>query len=290
MPISKHRHRPPQLDRERLAQVILWLPLHQLVRPNAHPRQPSGQQPFGQGQQRSNQQQQAPRGPSTSETKSESPAPQQPATPQPQTNVVNLPGPDKKENEKSSTPAATNGTNGAEASSPVSKTPVEPIIGLFVMNVTSDEAVRELFKDEDKEKILKIEKWGQSNKVAHFKTIEERDAVLQSLPEDVKSRTGEDRSRPLVKIFQPRENKTFGGNRGGAGNWGSSRGGNNSNTPQGGYRSGGASDSEGGRGGRGGRGGCTKRTWWRAWTRTWTRLQERFIAGAIERNPSTTDS
>lgn len=219
--------------------------------------QPSGQPPFNQGQQRPSQQQQPPRGPA--ETKSESPAPQQPATPQPQTNVVNLPGPDKKENEKTSTPAvATNGTNGAEASSPVSKTPVEPIIGLFVMNVTSDEAVRELFKDEDKEKILKIEKWGQSNKVAHFKTIEERDAVLQSLPEDVKSRTGEDRSRPLVKIFQPRENKSFGGSRGGAGNWGSSRGGNNTSTPQGGYRSGGgggASDSEGGRGGRGGRGG-----------------------------------
>jgi len=219
---------------------------------------PSSQQPFGQGQQRPSQQQQAPRGTTASETKPDSPAPQQPATPQPQTNVVNLPGPDKKENEKVSTPAATNGTNGAEASSPVSKTPVEPIIGLFVMNVTSDEAVRELFKDEDKEKIIKIEKWGQSNKVAHFKTIEERDAVLQSLPEDVKSRTGEDRSRPLVKIFQARENKTFGGNRGGAGNWGSSRGGNNSSTPQGGYRSGGASDSEGGRGARGGRGGAPR--------------------------------
>jgi hypothetical protein len=216
--------------------------------------QPSGQQPFNQGQQRPNQQQQPSRGPSAPEAKSESPAPQQPATPQPQTNVVNLPGPDKKENEKIGTPAATNGTNGAEAASPVSKTPVEPIIGLFIMNVTSDEAVRELFKDEDKDKILKIEKWGQSNKVAHFKTIEERDAILQSLPEDVKSRTGEDRSRPLVKIFQPRENKSFGGSRGGAGNWGSSRGGNSSSTPQAGYRSGGASDSEGGRGGRGGRG------------------------------------
>jgi hypothetical protein len=219
--------------------------------------QSSGQQPFNQGQQRPNQQQQQqqpPRGPSVPEAKSESPAPQQPATPQPQTNVVNLPGPDKKENEKIGTPAATNGTNGAEAASPVSKTPVEPIVGLFIMNVTSDEAVRELFKDEDKDKILKIEKWGQSNKVAHFKTMEERDAVLASLPEDVKSRTGEDRSRPLVKIFQPRENKSFGGSRGGAGNWGSSRGGNNSSTPQGGYRSGGASDSEGGRGGRGGRG------------------------------------
>ncbi|KAF8862193.1 hypothetical protein BDZ45DRAFT_671243 [Acephala macrosclerotiorum] len=223
--------------------------------PTGPARSPSGQppQPFNQSQQQ-RPPQQAPRGPAVPDVKSESPAPK-PATPQPQTNV-NLPGPtDKKENEKMSTPAATNGTSNGDAASPVAKTqPTEPIIGLFIMNVTSDEAVRELFKDEDKEKILKIEKWGQSNKVAHFKTIEERDAVLASLPEDVKSRAGEDRSRPLVKIFQPRESKSFGGNRGGAGNWGSSRGGNSSGTPQGGYRSGGASDSEGGRGGRGGRG------------------------------------
>jgi hypothetical protein len=219
-------------------------------------RTPSSQppaQPYNQGQQRSQQQQ--PRGPTVPERTGESPAPQpKPATPQPQTNVVNLPTGDKKENEKA--PTATNGTstNGAaDAASPVSKTPSEPIVGLFIMNVTSDEAVRELFKDRGEDKILKIEKWGQSNKVAHFKTLDERDAVLAGLPEDVKSRTGEDRSRPLVKIFQPRENKSFGTNRGGAGNWGSSRGGN-SNAPQGGYRSGGASDSEGGRGGRGGRG------------------------------------
>jgi Protein of unknown function (DUF2433) len=215
------------------------------------PAQPS-QQAFGQGQR---PQQQPPRGPSASELKSESPGPQpKPATPQPQTNVVNLPAPDKKENEKGA--AATNGTssNNTEAASPGPKTPSEPIFGLFIMNVTSDEAVKELFKDEDKEKIVRIDKWGQSNKVAVFKTAEERDSILQALPEDVKSRQGEDRSRPLVKIFQPRENKSFSGNRGGAGNWGSSRGGSTSTAPQGGYRSGGASDSEGGRGGRGGRG------------------------------------
>ncbi|KAH6713944.1 hypothetical protein DL95DRAFT_447988 [Leptodontidium sp. 2 PMI_412] len=206
--------------------------------------------------------QQPPRGPAVPDMKPESPAPQQkPATPQPQTNVVNLPGPtDKKENERA--PTATNGnSNGADATSPVTKPAGEPIIGLFIMNVTSDEAVRELFKDEDKEKILKIEKWGQSNKVAHFKTLDERDAILAGLPDDVKSRTGEDRSRPLVKIFQPRESnnsKPFTGTRGGAGNWGSSRGGNNTGNPQGGYRSGGASDSEGGRGGRGGRGGAQR--------------------------------
>lgn len=208
--------------------------------PNVQPPQP----------QRGQQQQQPPSsGPGRT---TESPAPPQPKseTPQPQTNV-NLPA-STKENEKLNTSTPTNGatTNGAaEAASPVTKAPSEPIIGLFVMNVTSDEAVRDLFKEEDKAKILKIEKWGQSNKVAHFKTVEERDAVLASLPEEVKSRTGEDRSRPLVKIFQQRENKGYAANRGGAGNWGSSRGGN-SNT-QGGYRSGGASDSEGGRGGRG---------------------------------------
>lgn len=209
------------------------------------PAQPT--QPFSQR----GPQQQPPRGPAVPEIKSESPAPK-PATPQPQTNVVNLPGPaDKKENEKTTNG---NATNGAESTSPVAKPAGEPIVGLFIMNVTSDEAVRDLFKDEDKEKILKIEKWGQSNKVAHFKTLDERDTILAGLPEDVKSRTGEDRSRPLVKIFQPRENKPFSGTRGGAGSWGSSRGGNNSSNPQGGYRSGGASDSEGGRGGRGGRG------------------------------------
>ncbi len=218
--------------------------------PSRSPAQPS-QQPYGQGQQR-----QGPpsRGPPGQELKSESPA-IKPATPQPQTNVVNLPGPsDKKENEKG---AATNGTSGSgDAPSPITKN-AEAVIGLFIMNVTTEEAVRDLFDDEHKAKILRIEKWGQSNKVAFFKTTEERDAALTSLPEDVKSRAGEDRSRPLVKIFQPRDNKTFTGNRGGAGNWGSSRGGN-SGAPSGGYRSGGggggASDSEGGRGNRGNRG------------------------------------
>lgn len=219
--------------------------------PNAQP----ATQTFNQSQQRG----QPPRGPTGPERTGESPAPK-PATPQPQTNVVNLPA-STKENEKIGTPAATNGApaNGAEATSPVAKTPSEPIIGLFIMNVTSDEAVYELFQPEDRAKITKVEKWGQSNKVAHFKTIEERDAILAALPEDIKSRAGEDRSRPLVKVFQQRENKTYTSNRGGAGNWGSSRGGNTSNAPQGGYRSGGASDSEGGRGGRGGRGGARGR-------------------------------
>ncbi|KAH8816208.1 hypothetical protein F5884DRAFT_213870 [Xylogone sp. PMI_703] len=220
---------------------------------------PAPAQPFNQGQPRTQtQQQQQPRGPTGPDRTTDSPAPFQPkpATPQPPQTTTAAPAPGK-EGEKTSTPAATNGAsaNGGDVTSPVTKTQSEQIIGLFIMNVTSDEAVRDLFSEEDKGKIVKIEKWGASNKVAHFKTVEERDAVLARLPEDTKSRSSEDRSRPLVKIFQPKERGSYTSNRGGAGSWTSSRGGNTSNTAQGGYRSGGASDSEGGRGGRGGRGG-----------------------------------
>ncbi|RGP61113.1 hypothetical protein FLONG3_10621, partial [Fusarium longipes] len=138
-------------------------------------------------------------------------------------------------------------------SSPAPKTPASDIIGLFIMNVSTEEQCRDLFSEEDRNKILKVDKWGNSNKVVQFKTIEERDAALDRLPDDVKTRTQEDRSKPLVKVFQHRENKTF-PNRGGAGNWGSSGRGGATNTS--GYRSaGGASDSESNRrGGRGGRG------------------------------------
>lgn len=133
------------------------------------------------------------------------------------------------------------------------------------MNAQSDDQTKELFADEDLSKIVKIEKYGQTNKVVHFKTTEDRDGAMMRLPEEAKHRTTEDRSKPLVKIFIPREsNKPFGRERGGAGTWGSSnRGGaNTSGAAQSGYRSAGggtgtASDSEGAgrRGGGGGRGG-----------------------------------
>lgn len=230
------------------------------------PATSSGPQPFGQNPQRGPNQQQQPRGPTAPAKNAESPAGfqgQKPATPQPaQTNVVNLPV--AKENEKIIAPAATNGnTNGsAETSASPAPKSAEPAMGLFIMNTSSDDQVKELFKEEDRAKIVKIEKWGASNRVAHFVGQEERDTALANIAEEYKKRNKDDpnaRSTPLVTIFQPRENK-FSGNRGGAGNWGSSgRGGNNTNATQGGYRSGGggggASDSEGGRGGRG-RGGA----------------------------------
>ncbi|KAI9896598.1 hypothetical protein N3K66_008770 [Trichothecium roseum] len=170
-----------------------------------------------------------------------------PGTPQP--GQVGGPTPAGKEGEK----PANGSANGPEpVSSPAPKASTADIIGLFIMNATSEEQCRDLFAEEDKTNIVKVEKWGAVNKVVHFKTLDDRDAAMARLPDDVKTRTQEDRSKPLVKIFQPREGKPF-SNRGGAGQWGSSRGGATSSS---GYRSaGGASDSESNRrGGRGGRG------------------------------------
>jgi len=183
-----------------------------------------------------------------------------PATPQPAPTASPAP----RESKESS--AANGATGGADSSSPAPKNPADNIIGLFVMNAQSDEQVRDLFADEDKPKIIKIEKWGQANKVAQFKTVEDRDAAMDRLPDDVKNRAPgqEDRSKPLVRIFQPPPTRQF-TSRGGAGNWGSSRGGGGGprdagNAPSG-YRSAGggtASDSEGA-GRRGGRGGARGR-------------------------------
>lgn len=168
--------------------------------------------------------------------------PAKPATPQPSQANAN------KDVEK--TPASANG-GPDPITSPAPKIVPSDIIGLFIMNVSTEEQCRDLFSDEDKAKIVKIDKWGSSNKVVQFKNIADRDTAMDNLPDSVKTRTSEDRTKPWVKIFQPRETKV--GTRGGAGNWGgNARGGASAS----GYRSaGGASDSESNiRGGRGGRG------------------------------------
>ncbi|KAI0152722.1 hypothetical protein GGR57DRAFT_470092 [Xylariaceae sp. FL1272] len=211
-----------------------------------------------------------PSGPQRS-TSSAAPAPKpaaaaplqtKPATPKP-AGTTPAPSATVKENEK---PAGTNGaTNGPEsAPSPGPRPTNDAIIGLFVMNVQSDEQTKDIFPEEHKTKITKVEKWGNNsnNKVAHFPTIEDRDAAYASLADEFKVRQSEDRSKPLVKIFQPRENKPYTARGGGAGNWGSSRGRDSAS----GYRSagdrgtmsGGESGPEtsrrGGRGGGRGRG------------------------------------
>ncbi|KAI1369982.1 hypothetical protein F5Y08DRAFT_291898 [Xylaria arbuscula] len=202
------------------------------------------------------------------QSKAATPLQTKPATPKPTAPPT---APAAKETEK---PTTSNGaTNGPEtAPSPGPRPTAESIIGLFVMNVQSDEQTRDIFPEEHKGKITKVEKWGNNsnNKVAHFQTLEERDAAYASLADEFKVRQSEDRSKPLVKIFQPRESKPFQNRGSGAGTWGSNRGRDSAS----GYRSagdrgalsGGESGPEtnrrGGRGGprgprgeRGGRGG-----------------------------------
>lgn len=184
-----------------------------------------------------------------------------PATPKP---VTSSPAPGASAAKENERPGANGATSGAEnAPSPAPRGAAADIIGLFIMNVQSDEQTRDIFPEEHKSKITKVDKWGtnSNNKVAHFGSTDDRDAALASLSDEYKQRQGEDRSKPLVKLFQPREGgKTF--PRGGAGTWGSTRG---NSSAQSGYRSatergtasGGESGPESGR--RGGRGGVRGR-------------------------------
>jgi len=179
-----------------------------------------------------------------------------PATPQPAIS---------RDSPKTSTATANGSANGPEPTSSPAPRQAD-VIGLFIMNAQPDDQTRDMFADEDRSKIVRIEKYGPTNKVVHFKTPEERDGALSRLPTEFTTRTQEDRSKPWVKPFTPRGEKPAFTRGGGAGNWGSSRGGRDagSSGERGGYRSAGggagtASDSEGAgrrgvRGGRGGRG------------------------------------
>ncbi|ODM17302.1 hypothetical protein SI65_06977 [Aspergillus cristatus] len=173
-----------------------------------------------------------------------------PATPQPPAATQPAAVPSEK-------PAAgeANGTAQPEkpSESPIAKGDKKQSNGLFVSNVENEQAVRDLFTEEDKAKILKIEKWGKyNNHVVTFTTVEEARAALDRQPTEHRKPTPAGQPRkPNVKFFEDRSH------RGGAGQWQGSNRGTNS---QRGYQSGGASDSEGGRGrggfGRGrGRGG-----------------------------------
>lgn len=109
---------------------------------------------------------------------------------------------------------------------------------LFIQYVKDEEEAKGLLAEEDRAKCEKIEKVKHFF-VAHFATPADMTAALNRVQTEYKTNKGPD--KPSVKVY--REPST----RYGAGTWqGSNRGG-----VQGGYRSGGASDSEGGRGGRG---------------------------------------
>lgn len=124
--------------------------------------------------------------------------------------------------------------------------------GLFIQGVKDEEEAKNLIAEEDRSKIERMEKIKHFY-VAHFPTTSDMTVALRRVPEDV--RNAREPGKPSVKVYHER---VPGGNapyRGGAGNWQAS---NRGGVQGGGYRSGGASDSEGGRGGRGGRGGAPR--------------------------------
>lgn len=175
----------------------------------------------------------------------ETPAPviPKPATPQPS-------APADQQSPEKAAPAAANGTaqleKGPEAGA--QKTEKKQSNGLFISNVDNEQAVRDLFPEEDKAKIVKVEKWGKYNHVVTFGSPEEAKAALDRQPAEHKKQSPPGQPRkPNLKFFEDRGHR----GQGNAGTWqASSRGG--ANVARGGYQSGGASDSDTGRGGRGG--------------------------------------
>ena len=117
--------------------------------------------------------------------------------------------------------------------------------------VKDEEEAKNLLAEEDRSKIEKMEKIKHFF-VAHFATTPDMQAALRRVSDDVRNaRGGQD--KPTVKIYN--ERGPANGPRYGAGSWQAS---NRGGVQGGGYRSGGASDSEGGRGGRGGRGAASR--------------------------------
>ncbi|KAL6709961.1 hypothetical protein ACN47E_000746 [Coniothyrium glycines] len=149
-----------------------------------------------------------------------------------------------------------NGTAAPEKG-PASPAPREPVErkeskGLFIAGVKDEEEAKSLLAEEDRAKVEKMEKIKHFF-VAHFATHNDMQGALRRVSDDVRNARGGP-EKQTVKIFNERPNTNT--PRYGAGSWQASTRGGAQGT--GGYRSGGASDSEGGRGGRGGRGGAPR--------------------------------
>lgn len=166
---------------------------------------------------------------------------------------------------------ATNGTPAAEqpksTPTPKPQTPAadkKPSLGLFIHNMESEEQCRELFSEEDRANITKVEKHGRNNHVVHFSSHDAARLALEHQPADHKQGGGQARftqpgqpRKPNIKWYDDRgpSGRNVSGTPGGAGQWqASQRGGATPGATRGGYTSN-ASDSEGGRGRGGFRGG-----------------------------------
>jgi len=136
--------------------------------------------------------------------------------------------------------------NAHKGASPPAEKP-KPSSGIFIQNVNSEEEAKNLFSEEDRSKIQRMDRIGRAW-AAIFSSPEEMQAVLKAQPADVKKAAP---GKPNMKVFQDRNAGASRPYNQGVGSWvSSSRGGAQQGAA---YRSGGAaSDSEGGRGGRGG--------------------------------------
>ncbi|KAF1984841.1 hypothetical protein K402DRAFT_413571 [Aulographum hederae CBS 113979] len=213
-------------------------------------RTPQANQQFIQGQNRgqqagqpNNQTQSRNNGPQPART-GPSPAPAvpkdtvKPATPQPSASAGNV-------NASADKDVKANGSAEKTGDGETTKTdapPEQKTFGLFMRNVKDEEEARSLIPEDDRSKIKTVEKKGYAF-VVHLNTSNEVTEVLRRMPRDLQGGSGGRTDGPIVKAY--RENFAP---RGAAGTWQAS----NRGTDRGGYRSGGASDSEGGRGGRGG--------------------------------------
>ena len=265
-PVGASQTRPPVAPSTQSSQQ-----LSQNQQPNQQPRsqQPPTQQKQPQPQQPAQAQQDktAPGPPRTGQSPAVSAASNvKPATPQPQTPSSAVAGKPATQPESND---ARNGT-AADKAQPQGTKPASPTVeskpstGLFIHNLESEDQVRAIFPDDDKWKIVRIEKYGKTNHVVHFNTHEEAKAALDRQPLDHKRNQGNipqgQQRKPNVKWFDARgsRNNPGGQGTGGAGAWhGSNRGGGNNTGARPSYNSG-ASDSEGGRG-RGGYGGRGER-------------------------------
>ena len=186
-----------------------------------------------------------------------------PLTPQSSTTNVTLRGNGNANNANKPTPAATNGTPAQESKRADSPKPTpspvvekKPATALYILNADTEEQIRDLFPEEDKTKVKSVSRFGKTGTafVVNFDDHDACKAAFDRQPSERKNRS-KDPKMVNIRYFEERSsNRNFHHreSQGGAGTWqGSNRGGASTN-PRGGYQSGGASDSEGGRGGRAG--------------------------------------
>ncbi|KAI9840458.1 MAG: hypothetical protein M1837_001614 [Sclerophora amabilis] len=175
--------------------------------------------------------------------------PQSTASPGPQTTEKPV-GPPKTEGTRNGTVPGDAKAGASPAPKTASPSEKKPAHGIYMTSVKDEDACRQLFSEDDRAKIVRIERAKNSALVVHFSTAEEVRAALDRQPQENKRR---EPGKPNMRVYHDMRSQHYnqGVDAGGAGRWqGSTRGGANIGG-QGGYKSGGASDSDTGRGGRG---------------------------------------